>query len=73
MIVTIIGNLIDMLLKRQEIITSDDIKALLKRLNMQVSDEELARALIALEIHKKVYVRRVKREGRDVFQISRRR
>jgi hypothetical protein len=31
MIVTIIGNLIEMLLKKQESVTSEDIKMLLKR------------------------------------------
>lgn len=70
--ITTIGNVIEMLLKRQETITSEDVKALLRRANVQVTDAELAKALMVLEIYKKVHVRRVKREGRDVFQITRR-
>ncbi|MGC8993978.1 MAG: hypothetical protein ACP5J0_01160 [Pyrobaculum sp.] len=73
MIITTVGNVIEMLLKRQETITSDDVKTLLKRANVNISDEELVKALLALEIYKKIHVRRVKREGRDIYQISRRR
>ncbi|MGC9130040.1 MAG: hypothetical protein ACP5H5_00475 [Pyrobaculum sp.] len=73
MIITTVGNVIEMLLKRQETITSDDVKTLLKRANVNISDEELMKALLTLEIYKKIYVRRVKREGRDIYQISRRR
>ncbi|AET33595.1 hypothetical protein ODS41_09680 [Pyrobaculum sp. 3827-6] len=73
MIITTVGNVIEMLLKRQETITSDDVKTLLKRANVNISDEELMKALLALEIYKKIHVRRVKREGRDIYQISRRR
>ncbi|MGC9050281.1 hypothetical protein [Pyrobaculum sp.] len=73
MIITTVGNVIEMLLKRQETITSDDVKTLLKRASVNISDEELMKALLALEIYKKIHVRRVKREGRDIYQISRRR
>lgn len=73
MIITAVGNVIEMLLRRQETITSDDVKTLLKRANVNISDEELMKALLALEIYKKIHVRRVKREGRDIYQISRRR
>ncbi|MEM0277944.1 MAG: hypothetical protein QW677_09810 [Pyrobaculum sp.] len=73
MMLTAVGNIIDMLLKRQESITSDDIKALLKRANINISDTDLVKILITLEIYKKIYVKKVKKDGRDVFQISRRR
>lgn len=72
MILTIIGNIIDMLLKRQETTTSEDIKALLRRANIQISDSELVKVLMTLEIHKKIYVKKIKKEGREIFQISRR-
>lgn len=73
MMLTAVGNIIDMLLRRQESITSDDIKALLKRANINISDTDLVKILITLEIYKKIYVKKAKKEGRDVFQISRRR
>jgi hypothetical protein len=73
MIVTIVGNIIDMLLKKQETTTSEDVKTVLKRANIQISDSELIHALMTLEIYKKIYVRRIRREGREIFQISRRR
>ncbi|MGK0549213.1 MAG: hypothetical protein ABWU84_06215 [Pyrobaculum sp.] len=73
MMLTAVGNIIDMLLKRQESITSDDVKALLKRANINISDTDLVKILITLEIYKKIYVKKVKKDGRDVFQISRRR
>lgn len=73
MMLTAVGNVIDMLLRRQETITSDDVKALLKRANINISDTDLVKILITLEIYKKIYVKKVKKEGRDVFQISRRR
>ncbi len=69
---TILGNIIEMLLKRQEVITSEDVKTLLKRTNIQISDVELAKALLTLEIYKKIHVKRVKREGRDIYQIMKR-
>ncbi|ABL87860.1 conserved hypothetical protein [Pyrobaculum islandicum DSM 4184] len=72
MILTVIGNIIDMLLKRQETTTSEDIKALLRRANIQISDSELVKVLMTLEIHKKIYVKKIKKEGREIFQISRR-
>lgn len=72
MILTTVGNIIEMLLKKQEVITSEDVKTILKRANIQISDVELAKILITLEIYKKIYVRRVKREGKDVFQITKR-
>ncbi|ACB40899.1 hypothetical protein [Pyrobaculum neutrophilum] len=73
MIITTVGNVIEMLLRRQETITSEDVKLLLKRANIQISDAELIKALMVLEIYKKIHVRRVKREGREVYQISKRR
>jgi hypothetical protein len=73
MIVTIIGNLIEMLLKKQESVTSEDIKMLLKRANIQVSESEFIKALMILEIYKKIHVKRIKREGKEIFQITRRR
>jgi arginine repressor len=73
MIVTIIGNLIEMLLKKQESVTSEDIKMLLKRANIQVSESEFIKALMTLEIYKKIHVKRIKREGKEIFQITRRR
>lgn len=72
MIVTIIGNLIEMLLKKQESVTSEDIKMLLKRANIQVSESEFIKALMILEIYKKIHVKRIKREGKEIFQITRR-
>lgn len=73
MIVTIVGNIIEMLLKRQETTTSEDVKTILKRANIQISDTELAHVLMTLEIYKKIHVKKVKREGKEIFQISRRR
>jgi hypothetical protein len=73
MIVTIIGNLIEMLLKKQESVTSEDVKMLLKRANIQVSESEFIKALMILEIYKKIHVKRIKREGKEIFQITRRR
>ncbi len=73
MIVTIIGNLIEMLLKRQESVTSEDVKMLLKRANIQISESEFIKALMILEIYKKIHVKKVKREGKEIFQITRRR
>ena len=73
MIVTIIGNLIEMLLKKQESVTSEDVKMLLKRANIQVSESEFIKALMTLEIYKKIHVKRIKREGKEIFQITRRR
>jgi len=73
MIVTTIGNVIEMLLKRQETVTSEDVKMLLKRANIQISESEFIKALMILEIYKKIYVKKVKREGKEIFQITRRR
>jgi hypothetical protein len=73
MIVTTIGNLIEMLLKRQESVTSEDVKMLLKRANIQISESEFIKALMILEIYKKIQVKKVKRERKEIFQITRRR
>jgi hypothetical protein len=73
MIVTTIGNLIEMLLKKQESVTSEDVKMLLKRANIQISESEFIKALMILEIYKKIHVKKVKREGKEIFQITRRR
>ena len=72
MILTTVGNVVEMLLRRQESVTSDDIKSVLARAGIQISDSELAKALMTLEIYKKIYVRRVRRENREVFQIFKR-
>jgi len=72
MILTTVGNVVEMLLRRQESVTSDDIKSVLARAGVQISDSELAKALMTLEIYKKIYVRRVRRENREVFQIFKR-
>jgi hypothetical protein len=73
MIITTIGNIIEILLRRQDSVTSEDVKMLLKRANIQISDSEFIKALMILEIYKKIYVKKIKREGRDIFQITRRR
>jgi hypothetical protein len=73
MIVTTIGNVIEMLLKRQETVTSEDVKMLLKRANIQISESEFIKALMILEIYKKIHVKKIKREGKEIFQITRRR
>jgi len=72
MILTTVGNVVEMLLRRQESVTSDDIKSVLTRAGVQISDSELAKALMTLEIYKKIYVRRVRRENREVFQVFKR-
>jgi len=72
MILTTVGNVVEMLLRRQESVTSDDIKSVLARAGIQISDSELAKALMTLEIYKKIYVRRVKRENKEVFQVFKR-
>jgi hypothetical protein len=73
MIITTIGNIIEILLRRQDSVTSEDVKMLLKRANIQISDSEFVKALMILEIYKKIHVKKIKREGRDIFQITRRR
>jgi hypothetical protein len=73
MIITTIGNIIEILLRRQESVTSEDVKMLLKRANIQISDSEFIKALMILEIYKKIHVKKIKREGREIFQITRRR
>jgi len=73
MIITTIGNIIEMLLKRQDSVTSEDVKMLLKRANIQISDSEFIKALITLEIYKKIHVKKIKREGKEIFQITKRR
>ncbi|AKT35860.1 MAG: hypothetical protein GU356_13045 [Pyrobaculum sp.] len=73
MIITTIGNIIEILLRRQDSVTSEDVKMLLKRANIQISDSEFIKALMILEIYKKIHVKKIKREGRDIFQITRRR
>jgi hypothetical protein len=73
MIITTIGNIIEILLRRQDSVTSEDVKMLLKRANIQISDSEFIKALMTLEIYKKIHVKKIKREGRDIFQITRRR
>ncbi len=71
--ITTIGNIIEILLRRQDSVTSEDVKMLLKRANIQISDSEFIKALMILEIYKKIHVKKIKREGRDIFQITRRR
>ncbi|KUO91751.1 MAG: hypothetical protein AT708_00480 [Pyrobaculum sp. OCT_11] len=71
MIITTIGNIIEILLRRQDSVTSEDVKMLLKRANIQISDSEFIKALMILEIYKKIHVKKIKREGRDIFQITR--
>jgi hypothetical protein len=73
MIITTIGNIIEILLRRQDSVTSEDVKMMLKRANIQISDSEFIKALMILEIYKKIHVKKIKREGRDIFQITRRR
>jgi hypothetical protein len=73
MIITTIGNIIEILLRRQDSVTSEDVKMLLKRANIQISDSEFIKALMILEIYKKIHVKKIKRERRDIFQITRRR
>jgi hypothetical protein len=73
MIITTIGNIIEILLRRQDSVTSEDVKMLLKRANIQISDSEFIKALMILEIYKKIHVKKIKREGRDIFQITRHR
>jgi hypothetical protein len=73
MIITTIGNIIEILLRRQDSVTSEDVKMLLKRANIQISDSEFIKALMILEIYKKIHVKKIKREGREIFQITRRR
>jgi len=72
MILTTVGNVVEMLLRRQESVASEDIKSVLARAGVQISDSELAKALMTLEIYKKIYVRRVRRENREVFQVFKR-
>jgi hypothetical protein len=72
MIITTIGNIIEMLLKRQDTVTSEDVKMVLKRANIQISESEFIKALLVLEIYKRIHVRKIKREGKEIFQISKR-
>jgi hypothetical protein len=67
MIITTIGNIIEILLRRQDSVTSEDVKMLLKRANIQISDSEFIKALMILEIYKKIHVKKIKREGRDIL------
>jgi len=73
MIITTIGNIIEILLRKQDSVTSEDVKMLLKRANIQISDSEFIKALMILEIYKKIHVKKIKREGREIFQITKRR
>lgn len=71
-LLTIIANALETLFKRSEVVTSDDIKTLMKMAKINISDSELSRILMTLEIYKKIYVRRIKKENREIYQIVKR-
>lgn len=59
-------------LKKQEVVTSDEIMDFLKRARPDITEAELRRALMVLELYGKVYVRRITKGGREFYQVSRR-
>ena len=74
MILTTVGNVVEMLLRRQESVTSDDIKSVLARAGVQISDSELAKALMEFlrqVLERGLVVRRVNIRQVLVFPTSR--
>lgn len=59
-------------LRKQEVVTSDEIMELLKRARPDITEADVRKALMVLELHGKIYVKRVVKGGKDVYQITRR-
>nr|KJR73879.1 MAG: hypothetical protein TU35_03275 [Thermoproteus sp. AZ2] len=74
MVVTVVSDAIDALLrqKRQEVITSEDLMKMLKMTRLEVSDAELRKALMLLELYGKIYVKKIRKENREIYQIIKR-
>ncbi|MFB6490623.1 MAG: hypothetical protein TU35_005155 [Thermoproteus sp. AZ2] len=73
-VVTVVSDAIDALLrqKRQEVITSEDLMKMLKMTRLEVSDAELRKALMLLELYGKIYVKKIRKENREIYQIIKR-
>lgn len=73
-VVTVVSDAIDALLKqkKQEVITSEDVMKMLKMTRLDVSEAELRKALMLLELYGKIHVRKIRKENREIYQITRR-
>ncbi|MGC8583765.1 MAG: hypothetical protein ACP5I3_09325 [Thermoproteus sp.] len=60
-------------LKRQEVMTSDEIQEFLKRARPDITEAEIRKALMVLELYGKIHVRRLVKGGKEVYQIVKRR
>lgn len=70
----LVSDVIDTLfkLRRQEVITSDEVMEFLRRARPDVTEAELRKALMILELHEKIYVRKIKKENKEYYQIIKR-
>ncbi|MEL9989967.1 MAG: hypothetical protein QXP98_03605 [Thermoproteus sp.] len=59
-------------LRRQEQMTSEEIMEFLKRARPDITEAELRKALMVLELYGKIYVRRITKGGKEIYQITRR-
>lgn len=70
----LVSDVIDTLfkLRRQEVITSDEVMEFLRRARPDVTEAELRKALMILELNEKIYVRKIKKENKEYYQIIKR-
>ncbi len=59
-------------LKRQETVTSEEIMEFLKRARPDITEAELRKALMILELYGKIHVKRIVKGGKEFYQVSKR-
>lgn len=59
-------------LRRQEVMTSEEIQELLRRARPDITEAEVRKALMILELYGKIHVRRMVKGGKEIYQIIRR-
>ncbi|KUO87216.1 MAG: hypothetical protein RQ839_10950 [Thermoproteus sp.] len=59
-------------LKRQEVMTSEEIQEFLRRARPDITEAEIRKALMVLELHGRIHVRKLVKGGKEIYQVVKR-
>ncbi|MCI4465102.1 MAG: hypothetical protein RXQ56_07345 [Thermoproteus sp.] len=59
-------------LKRQEVMTSEEIQEFLRRARPDITEAEIRKALMVLELYGRIHVRKLVKGGKEIYQVVKR-
>jgi len=72
--VDLVNDLIETIykLKRQEVMTSEEIQEFLRRARPDITEAEIRKALMVLELYGRIHVRKLVKGGKEIYQVVKR-